>query len=105
MRNDRTCTNRTVVTNSNSRQDSDTATNPDIMTNIDRFGPLLARVAFARKRAMARRIDADIRTYETVVAKSDQCLVQDSQAEISKENFNRRPYSKKNFSYLIKIIK
>ena len=34
---------------------------------------------------MASRVDADIRTYETVIANSDRCFVEHGEVEVGKE--------------------
>ena len=56
------------------------------MTNGDRLGPFLTGVALHRVCTVTGRIDADIRTDETVIANGDTGFIEDGEVEISKES-------------------
>ena len=61
------------------------AANPAVSAYGHRLGPFLPRVAFFRVRAVAGRIDADIRPDEDIVADCNWSLVKDDEIEVGKE--------------------
>ena len=79
------CSDGTTFTNCHSGKNCHIAAYPAVSAYGHRLGPFLPRVAFLRVRAVAGRIDADIRTDEYIVADCNWSLVKDDEIEVGKE--------------------
>ncbi len=86
MRNNASGTDGNIVANGNAGKDGDTTAYPTIMSNGDRFGPLLSRIALIGVGAMTSGVDRHVRSDEAVVTKSNHRLVEYYQVEIGKES-------------------
>ena len=58
---------------------------PAVSAYGHRLGPFLPRVALLRVRAVAGRIDADIRSNEDIIADCNWSLIKDNEIEVGKE--------------------
>lgn len=85
-----------IVAYRDSGQDGNTAANPDIVPDRNRFGPFSPAVPLDGIGAVTRRINAHIGADEAVVADGDRCLVQHREVEIGEETFSH--------AYLLPII-
>ena len=74
-----------VITDGDSRKNSDAAADPYVIADGDRLRPLVAGVPFDWVSAMAGCINAYVRTDEAVVTDGDLCLVKNSEVEVGKE--------------------
>ena len=79
------CAYRAAVSYRHPRQDCHIAAYPAVPAYGHRLGPFLPRVALLRVRAVAGRIDADIRPNEDIVADCNWSLVKDDEIEVGKE--------------------
>lgn len=79
------CSDGAAFTNCHSGKNSHIAAYPAVSAYGHRLGPFLPRVAFFRVRAVAGRIDADIRSDEDIVADCNWSLVKDDEIEVGKE--------------------
>ena len=75
----------TAFTDCHSWKNCHIAAYPAVPTYGHRIGPFLPRVALLRVRAVAGRIDVDIRPDENIVADCNWSLVKDDEIEVGKE--------------------
>ena len=92
----RTGTDGNVIANGHTWQDGNTATNPYIIPYYHWLCPLSAQVSLYRICTVASCVDADIRTYETIVANRHVCFIENNEIEVRKESFT--------YTYLLPII-
>ena len=74
-----------VITDGDSRKNSDTATDPYVVADGDRLRPLVAGVPFDRVSAVTGCIDTYIRPDEAVITDGDLCFVKNGEVEVGKE--------------------
>ena len=79
------CADGYVIADGHARQDSDAATNPHIVADVDRLCPLPTTVALHRVCAVTGGVDANIGANEAVIADSDSCFIEDCEVEVRKE--------------------
>ena len=79
------CSDGAAFTNCHSGKNCHIAAYPAVSAYGHRLGPFLPRVALLRVRAVAGRIDADIRPDEDIVADCNWSLVKDDEIEVGKK--------------------